>query len=86
MSAGRKTSVGPLGFTPPCLALATADPPKGDDWVHEIKFDGYRVQVLMDNGDVRLLTRNALDWTERFGAVTGELAKLPVRRAAIATP
>ena len=58
-----------LAFTPPCLAESARVPPNGADWVHEIKFDGYRVQALVENGAVRLLTRNALDWTSRFGKV-----------------
>lgn len=73
----------PLAFTKPCLAVATPDPPRGETWVHEIKFDGYRVQALVEGGSVRLLTRNALDWTGRFGVVAKEFAGLPVKRAAI---
>lgn len=65
-----------LTFTPPCLATPKAMPPNGNNWVHEIKFDGYRVQALLDNSGARLLTRNGLDWTERFGPVVLDLAKL----------
>jgi len=54
-------------FVEPCLATLVAEPPKGDDWVHEIKFDGYRIQVRIDGDRVRLITRSGLDWTERFG-------------------
>ena len=82
MSA-RKPKASPLAFTPPCLARATHHPPHGDNWVHEIKFDGYRVQVLIENGEARLLTRNALDWTPRFGQVTKDFAALGVKSAAI---
>ena len=82
MSA-RKPKASPLAFTPPCLARATHHPPSGDNWVHEIKFDGYRVQVLIENGEARLLTRNALDWTPRFGRVTKDFAALGVKSAAI---
>ena len=39
------------------------------EWVHEIKFDGYRMQARIDGGGVQLLTRNNLDWTERFAAI-----------------
>jgi len=54
-------------FIEPCLATLVAKPPVSDDWVHEIKFDGYRIQAHINKGVVRLLTRNGLDWTERFG-------------------
>lgn len=83
MSARKKPKREALAFTPPCLALATPDPPAGDNWVHEIKFDGYRVQALIEDGKVRLLTRNALDWTPRFGIVAEDFAALPVAAAAI---
>lgn len=76
-------AVTPLVFTPPCLALAAREPPAGVDWVHEIKFDGYRVQALIEDGAIRLLTRNALDWTPRFGKVAKDFAALPVRSAAL---
>lgn len=79
----RKSKLTSLAFTPPCLALATPDPPFGENWVHEIKFDGYRIQALVEAGRARLITRNALDWTERFGIVSTDLASLPVTAAAI---
>lgn len=83
MNKRKPPAAASLEFTPPCLALSMPDPPVGDDWVHEIKFDGYRVQALIENGAVRLLTRNALDWTPRFGAVAKDFASLPVKFAAI---
>ncbi|MEO5756030.1 MAG: hypothetical protein ABIQ51_04150 [Mesorhizobium sp.] len=39
-------------------------PPEGDDWIHEINFDGYRSQIIFDH-DVRIFTRNGLDWTAK---------------------
>ena len=63
-------------FVEPCLATLVAKPPEGDDWVHEIKFDGYRIQARIDGDDVRLLTRSGLDWSERFGALHASLRKL----------
>jgi bifunctional non-homologous end joining protein LigD len=56
-------------FIEPCLATLVAKPPIGDGWVHEIKFDGYRIQARIDGKSVRLLTRNGLDWSERFGTL-----------------
>ncbi|PWJ85567.1 ATP-dependent DNA ligase LigD phosphoesterase module /ATP-dependent DNA ligase LigD polymerase module [Pseudaminobacter salicylatoxidans] len=55
------------GFIEPCLATLKSSPPSGAEWVHEVKFDGYRMQAHIENGKTRLLTRTGLDWTERFG-------------------
>lgn len=54
-------------FIEPCLATLVTKPPKGDAWVHEIKFDGYRIQAHISRKHVKLLTRAGLDWTDRFG-------------------
>lgn len=54
-------------FVEPALATLKAKPPAGARWLHEIKFDGYRLQARLDSGKVRLLTRSGLDWTKRFG-------------------
>lgn len=54
-------------FVKPCLATLVAKPPEGDEWVHEIKFDGYRIEARLADDGVKLLTRNGLDWTDRFG-------------------
>lgn len=72
-----------LTFMPVELAtLADAVPP-GDDWVHEVKFDGYRTQALIDQGEVRLLTRSGLDWTEKYAAIARALKSLDVEQAVI---
>ena len=52
-------------FVPPALATLRTSAPSGEGWVHEIKFDGYRIQARLDHGEVRLLTRKGLDWTEQ---------------------
>ena len=71
-------------FIEPCLATLEAKPPKGRQWVHEIKFDGYRLQARLDKGKVTLLTRSGLDWTDKFGKrVLGALSALPVRQGLI---
>jgi bifunctional non-homologous end joining protein LigD len=62
-------------FVEPCLATLVAKPPVGEEWVHEIKFDGYRIQAHIEKGQVRLLTRKGLDWTERFGGLAKQLAE-----------
>jgi bifunctional non-homologous end joining protein LigD len=79
----RKPEPPALAFTPPCLASPVLDPPEGSNWVHEIKYDGYRVQALVEHGRVRILTRTGLDWTERFGVLVEDLATLRIASAAI---
>jgi bifunctional non-homologous end joining protein LigD len=74
--------VAPLpNFIPPCLALLGVTALDSADWIHEIKFDGYRMQARIDNGDVRLLTRKALDWTGKFAPIAEALETLPVEQA-----
>lgn len=69
-------------FVPPALATLQTRPPKGPNWTHEIKFDGYRLQARIDNGRVQLLTRSGHDWTARFGpAIEKALQGLPVKTA-----
>jgi ATP-dependent DNA ligase len=51
--------------------------------VHEIKYDGYRMAARIDRGQVQLLTRSGLDWTEKYPATAGALAKLPAKTAYI---
>jgi bifunctional non-homologous end joining protein LigD len=53
-------------FIAPKLASSVAEPPTGPLWIHELKLDGYRVQLHVRDGSVRLFTRNGLDWTARF--------------------
>ena len=72
------------GFVPPQLATLKPQAPTGRDWVHEIKFDGYRLQAHLSGGKVRLVTRGGLDWTGKFGkAVPRALAALPAQEAVI---
>ena len=70
-------------FVPPSLATLRAAAPSGAGWVHEIKFDGYRIQARLDRGKVRLLTRKGLDWTSKFPNVAAAVAELPARTALI---
>jgi len=46
--------------------LPVDQPPEGKHWIHEIKHDGYRCQVLVERGEARVFTRNGYDWTERY--------------------
>ena len=61
------------GFIKPQLATLKANAPKGDQWLHEIKFDGYRVQVHLNKGKRKVYSRNGLDWTKRFSVIAGAL-------------
>lgn len=71
-------------FVPPTLATLQSKPPSGEAWLHEVKFDGYRVQARVKAGKVKLLTRTGLDWTARFGeAIPKALAGLPCETALI---
>jgi bifunctional non-homologous end joining protein LigD len=61
------------GFIMPQLATPKSRAPKGDQWLHEIKYDGYRVQVHVNSGRKKVFTRNGLDWTKRFSLIAGAL-------------
>jgi len=60
----------------PCLALLKSRPPKGPQWVFEVKWDGYRVAVHIAPSGVRILTRGGHDWTHRFPAIAAEAGQL----------
>ena len=67
----------------PQLATLTRTPPSGDQWVHEIKLDGYRVGCVISNGRIRLVSRNRLDWTARFPEITEAIASLGITNGLI---
>ena len=64
-------------FIAPQLCAAVETPPSGEGWAHEIKFDGYRMQLRIEGGDVTLKTRKGLDWTDKFPAIAKEASALP---------
>ena len=64
-------------FIGPQLCTSVERPPVGADWVHEIKFDGYRIQLRVEDGKVTLKTRKGLDWTSKFGAIATVATALP---------
>ena len=68
-------------FVPPSLATLHSAPPDSAAWIHEIKFDGYRIEARLDDGRVRLLTRKQLDWTHRFERIAKAVAALPADTA-----
>jgi ATP-dependent DNA ligase len=55
-----------LRFIEPQLASPVDQPPEGEHWIHEIKHDGYRCQVLLEQGEARVFTRNGYDWSDRY--------------------
>jgi DNA ligase D-like protein (predicted ligase) len=73
----------PPDWIEPQLCKLVERAPSGDGWVHEVKFDGYRMAARIDHGDVQLLTRSGLDWTEKYPETAEALAKLPVTSAYI---
>lgn len=70
-------------FVRPQLATLATQPPAGDDWVFEIKHDGYRCQLRIEQGRCVVRTRGSHDWTERFGPISDAAAKLPTQAALI---
>jgi len=64
-------------FVPPSLATLHDSAPSGKNWLHEIKFDGYRIEARLDHGQVQLLTRKKLDWTSRFAPIAEAVEALP---------
>jgi len=67
----------------PELATLVSTPPAGAQWLHEIKFDGYRVVCEVRSGKARLLTRHGKDWSDRFTPVAAAAAELPVDTAVL---
>ena len=80
-TASRKKHAAPAAempdFIPPQLATLVERPPAADGWVHEIKFDGYRMQLRIEAGRATLKTRTGLDWTARFPGLATAAAGLP---------
>jgi len=73
---GRKAAALP-DFVPPELCRTLDRPPTGPGWAHEIKFDGYRMQLRIEGGKATLKTRKGLDWTRRFKEIAVDAGKLP---------
>jgi bifunctional non-homologous end joining protein LigD len=65
----------------PQLTQLVTEAPDGDQWLHEIKYDGFRMHARLDRGAVKLLTRNGLDWTGKYPQIARAVAALPTRQA-----
>jgi ATP-dependent DNA ligase len=68
-------------FVQPELAILVEQAPQGDNWLHEVKFDGYRALARIELGTVEMRSRNDKDWTGPYRVLADELAKLPVENA-----
>ena len=73
----------PPAFEKPQLATLVGEAPEGDEWLHEVKFDGYRVLVAIGGGTARCFTRSGLDWTGKFTVIAEALESLECRSALI---
>jgi len=68
-------------WVPPQLTKLVDAAPDGPDWLHEIKYDGYRMHARLDRGAVKLLMRTGLDWTHKYPAIAKAVAALDARQA-----
>jgi bifunctional non-homologous end joining protein LigD len=80
---GRKASTVLPRFVKPQLATLVDSVPTGNDWLHEIKFDGYRALIAVHGDKVRLHTRNGIDWTDKFEPLVRAIAALDLPPALI---
>ena len=72
-----------LSFIIPSAPVLKTAPPRGDGWLHEVKFDGWRVQLHKDGGVITIYSRNGKDLTDRFSFVRDSIAVLPASSAII---
>ena len=73
----------PLRFIDPQLASPVEQPPEGKHWIHEIKNDGYRSQLVIEEGKARVFTRNGYDWSDRYPAIVRAASNLRCKSAII---
>src|SRR3954464_737979 len=71
------------GYIEPCDPTLREKPPRGEDWVYEIKADGYRAQLHLRDGDPKVYSRTGLDWTEQFSSIAASADKLKANSAII---
>ena len=74
---------GRLSFIEFQLPSLTDTPPEGDGWLHEIKHDGYRTQLVIERGNARALSRRAFDWSTKYAPIVEAAAALPVKSAIV---
>ncbi|MER9494146.1 ATP-dependent DNA ligase [Mesorhizobium sp. M0320] len=72
-----------LKFVEPLMPTLVEKPPEGDGWIHEVKFDGYRSQIVIDDDGTRIFTRRGLDWTSKYRDLATAAQQLGVESAII---
>jgi bifunctional non-homologous end joining protein LigD len=72
-----QTMVPHLGFVPTMQPTLVHDAPEGDQWLHEIKYDGYRTELLLNGDDSRAYTRNGHDWSDKYRLILDAAQRLP---------
>lgn len=82
LSGARRARLADGPFKPQLATLGTA-PPTGDDWLHEAKWDGYRLLTVIHRGQARIWSRNALEWTAKVPEIADALAQLGLEQAAL---
>ncbi|HEY5803516.1 MAG TPA: DNA ligase D [Lysobacter sp.] len=80
---GARKAKAPNGPFEPQLAKLGESPPKGDQWLHELKWDGYRILVTVADGSVRLWSRNALEWTDKIPDIRDAVTALGLKSGAL---
>jgi len=80
-SGGNRQDPDPPSFVEPQLAKLKKRPPSGEEWLHEPKYDGYRIEAILNGGDISLVTRNEKDWTDRYPSIANALSGLAVESA-----
>ena len=76
-----ETTSRPPKWIKPQLTRLVDEAPAGGGWLHEIKYDGYRMHARIDGGDIKLLTRTGLDWSHRYRRTIEALGALKVKSA-----
>ena len=72
-----------LTFVDPMLPTLVEQAPRGSDWIHEIKHDGYRTQLIIQDGKAKTFTRRGIDWTDRYRLIVATAEELPAMSAII---
>ncbi|WP_225941257.1 DNA ligase D [Sphingopyxis sp. OAS728] len=83
MPTRKRPNQSPPPFRPVQLATLVDSVPTGSGWLHEMKYDGYRLLVAVGGAEARAFTRSGLDWSERFEPLLAEAARLKVRSALV---
>src|SRR5829696_7612683 len=71
-----RSPTAPSAFIDPCIPTKAVEPPVGNTWAHEIKHDGYRIQIHVTGNGVRLYTMSGYDWTDRYPLIVKAAGKI----------